>query len=302
MRQLVRSQLHQLDPHGYVPELQSRRLGQVSTPHQVIERLTNYELVEEIGRGGFARVFRGIDTRSGAIVAVKMATSPSKPGDEKAIRREMDIYERIRNIPNGHLLAVRDILVEDGRYALVMEYAEGGTLWDLMGGDTQEDARRAMDGGTVRSIALEILDGLCALHENDIVHRDIKPENILRCDDNWKIADFGISKLTSSPVTGFTMQGAHSVPWSPPEQRDGAVAHPSADIFAVGRVIAFLLTGSARPEDSSRVPADWRKVVEQCLATRPGDRPTAPQLRALIAAIQDEVAGGGGGGRAAGAT
>jgi len=285
MRRNVRQQLHELDPHGYVAELLSTRLGSTSPPHQVIDRLAHYELLEEVGRGGFARVYKGIDTRTGTVVAVKMATADSNQEDERAIRREIDIYERLKQIPNAHLLAVRDIFRESGRYALVTEYADGGTLWDLTAGSGPDAPRVAMDETTVKAIALAILDGLCALHENDIVHRDIKPENILRCDDVWKIADFGISKLRSSPVTGFTMQGAHSLPWAPPEQRDGATAHPSADIYAFGRVIGFLLTGSVKVEDYAVLPPEWVAVIKPCLSVNPDERPDAQQLRARISQL-----------------
>ncbi|HKI33484.1 MAG TPA: serine/threonine-protein kinase, partial [Gemmataceae bacterium] len=216
------------------------------------------------------------------VVAVKMAKTDPKPEDERTIRREMDIYERVKQIANPHLLAVRDIFREEGRYALVTEYADGGTLWDLMGGAGSEGSRRPLDESTVKEIALAILDGLCALHENDIVHRDIKPENILRCDDTWKIADFGISKLTSSPVTGYTLQGAHSVPWAPPEQRDGAPAHPAADIYAVGRVIGFLLTGSVKQADFAAVPDRWAAILKPCLEDSPDERPDCQQLLAQV--------------------
>src|SRR5262249_28170344 len=80
----VRSQLHELDPHGYLPELQCTRLGNTSPPSQVLDRLANYELLEEIGRGGFARVYKGIDIRTGTVVAVKMAMTNSKVEDERA--------------------------------------------------------------------------------------------------------------------------------------------------------------------------------------------------------------------------
>src|SRR5262249_5049245 len=281
----VRGQLHELGPHGYVAELLSTRLGGASPPSQVLDRVAHYDLLEEVGRGGFARVYKGIDTRTGTVVAVKMATTESKPEDERAIRREMDIYERLKQIPNPHILSVRDIFRDEGRYALVTEYADGGTLWDLTAGPTPDAPRRALDEVTVKEIVLAVLDGLCVLHENDIVHRDIKPENILRCDDVWKIADFGISKLRSSPVTGFTMQGAHSLPWAPPEQRDGAAAHPSADIYAMGRVVAFLLSGSVKVEDYAGLPQRWLAIVKPCLSVSPDERPDAQQLRAQIAAI-----------------
>lgn len=285
MRRNVRSQLHELDPHGYVPELLSARLGSNAPAAQVVDRLAHYDLLEEVGRGGFARVYKGVDTRTGTVVAVKMATANGKPDDERAIRREMDIYERLKQIPNPHLLAVRDIFRESGRYALVTEYADGGTLWELTEGVAPDAPRKAMDAATVKPIVIAILDGLCALHENDIVHRDIKPENILRCDDIWKIADFGISKLRSSPVTGFTMQGAHSMPWAPPEQRDGAVAHPSADIYAMGRVMAFLLSGSVKIEDYSGLDPQWWAVIKPCLSASPDERPEAQVLRTQVAAL-----------------
>ncbi len=285
MRRNVRSQLHELDPDGYVPELLSTRVGGSAATVKVIERLAQYDLLEEIGRGGFAKVFKGIDTLSGTVVAVKMAHTTDKPDDERAIRREMDIYERLKQIPNPHLLAVRDIFRDAGRYALVTEYADGGTLWELTEGPVAGGPRSAMDEATVKQISLEVLEGLCALHDNAIVHRDIKPENILRCDDTWKIADFGISKLRSSPVTGFTMQGAHSMPWAPPEQRDGAAAHPSADIYAMGRVMAFLLSGSVKVEDYSTLPARWWSIIKPCLSVSTDERPDSAELRAQVSSV-----------------
>jgi hypothetical protein len=70
----------------------------------------------------------------------------------------------------------------------------------------------------------------------------------------------------------------------PPEQRDGAVAHPSADIYAIGRVIAFLLSGSVKVEDYTGLPAPWLAVVKPCLSVSPDERPDAQQLRAQILA------------------
>ena len=131
--------------------------------------------------------------------------------DEAAIRREMDIYGRLRQIASPHILVVLDILREAGEYALVTEYADGGRLWDLLGGaEATDETRKPLDEKTVRAIAVDVLEGLAALHEQGIVHRDIKPQNILRCDDVWKIADFGISKLMNNPVTGYSSGGTSS--------------------------------------------------------------------------------------------
>jgi serine/threonine-protein kinase len=202
------------------------------------------------------------------------------------MRREIDIYSRLQEIVNPHILGVKQVFRDGYTYALVTEYAEGGSLWELMGGDAVKDeSRAALDEATTKAIALALADGIAALHENDIVHRDIKPQNILRCDDVWKIADFGISKLISNPVSGYTFQGAHSLPWAPAEQIEGAPAHPSADIYAFARVIAFLLSGSQKKTDVSKLPPQWLEILGPCLDDDPAKRPEIERLRTQITAV-----------------
>ena len=106
------------------------------------------------------------------------------------------------------------------------------------------------------------------------MHRDVKPQNILRCDDTWKIADFGISKFINKPVTGYTFQGAHSQPWAPPEQIQGAQARPSADMYAFGKVVCFLLTGSTDATQGGPVERGWLDMIGSCTAIDPEQRPT----------------------------
>jgi serine/threonine protein kinase len=230
-----------------------------------------------------ACVYRGLDVRDGTEVAIKRVRTEGASLDEAAIRREIDIYTRLQEIPNPHVLAVKSIFREPGSYALVTEYADGGSLWDLMGADMDEEHRKALDESTAKAIAADILDGLAALHENDIVHRDIKPQNILRCDDVWKIADFGISKLLNNPVTGYTFQGAHTAPWAPPEQIEGAAAHPSADIYAWGRVTAFMLTGRTTKDVIAALPKSWIDILQPCVDVLPTNRPDAVALRSQLA-------------------
>ena len=119
------------------------------------------------------------------------------------------------------------------------------------------------------------------LHENDIVHRDIKPQNILKCDDQWKLGGFGISKRIDRPVTGYTFQGAHSPPWASPEQVVGVPAHPSADVYALGRVALFLVTGNetASLEDTPKV---WFPLISTCLQMAPEKRPVVEALMSMV--------------------
>jgi len=285
LRRLVRTQLHALDPQGYSPDLQIERLESLIRRGTTLGRISHYELLEEIGHGGMASVYKALDTRTGTVVAIKRVRTEGAELDERAIRREIDIYTRLQDIPNDHLLAVKTIFRDPGSYALVTEFAEGGSLWDLMGGDMSDKDRVALDEATVKAIGLEMLDGLAALHENEIVHRDIKPQNVLRCDDVWKIADFGISKLLDNPVTGYTFQGAHTAPWAPPEQIEGATAHPSADVYAWGRVAVFLLTGKTAKDAVKTLPKPWKELLSVCTDVMPENRPDAGAVKDQLAKI-----------------
>ena len=275
LRRLVRTQLHALDPQGYRPDLQIERFESLIRRGTTLGRISHYELLEEIGHGGMAAVYRALDTQTGTVVAVKRVRTEGTELDERAIRREIDIYTRLQEIPNAHLLSVKAIFHDPGSYALVTEFAEGGSLWDLMGGEIPDEDRVALDETTVETITAQMIDGLAALHENEIVHRDIKPQNVLLCDDVWKIADFGISKLMNNPVTGYTFQGAHTAPWAPPEQIQGAAAHPSADIYAWGRVAVFLLTGKTKIDGVMALPPPWHELLAACTHVMPENRPDA---------------------------
>ena len=283
MRTLVREQLHQLDEHGYAPKLDIKNLSIINSKNntiEFIEKIENYGLLEEVGKGGMAKVFKAIDLVSKETVALKISVDPDSMVSQKSIQREIDIYERLKYVDSPHLIKVHDVFRYKNSYSIVMEYADEGTLWDLLGGDAISDnsTRHILDEKNVKEIILEILNGLSALHKNAIVHRDLKPHNILRCDNIWKIADFGISKRTNKPVTGFTFQGAYTTPWASPEQMRGDEAHASTDIYSVGQIIWFLLTGKEKKTKSASLPKHWQSIVDNCLNDNPESRPCLDDL------------------------
>ncbi len=268
MRRLIRTQLNAIDPEGYPPTLQFARVGSGAISPSGFGSIAQYDLLEILGEGGMARVYKALNRDTQEIVALKRVVAAGQANDA-AIKREIDIYLRLQQFTCAHILTVKDIFREGDTYALVTEYADGGNLWELVN-DGEET--KPLDPQTTLEIILEIADGIAALHHNSIVHRDIKPHNVLRCDDAWKIGDFGISKFTNKPVTGYTFQGAHSQPWAPPEQIQGAQAHPSSDIYALGKLMLFLLRGrtDAKAHDADE---EWRSLITDCVALDPDQRP-----------------------------
>jgi ATP-dependent Lon protease len=278
LRRLVRTQLNQIDPAGYSSHLT------IVTPEDQpkLGRMGKYDLLEEIAEGGMACVYKAFDRETRSVVALKKVVTTHVKANDASIQREVDIYMRIQKLLSCHLLSILDVFREDETYALVTEYADGGSLWNLIVDDDDKENPRVLAPSTVREIALQIVDGVRTLHENEIVHRDLKPQNILQCDAVWKIADFGISKFINKPVTGYTFQGAHTMPWAPPEQIQGAQAHPSADIYSLGKIMTFLLTGKPTLAKDTSLEPQWERIVTPCVAIDPEKRPDIAEVQSYL--------------------
>ncbi len=89
----------------------------------------------------------------------------------------------------------------------------------------------------------------------------------------------------NNPVTGYTFQGAFTVPWAPPEQITGAPAHPSADVYAWARVVGFMLTGRTEREKTLTVEQPWRTILSPCVGFQPEKRPTVAKLLADLGRV-----------------
>lgn len=127
-----------------------------------------------------------------------------------------------------------------------------------------------------RDIGLTLAAGLAELHGAEIVHRDLKPRNVLSLEGDWKIADFGISKNLSRVVTQKTFQQYGTKGYAAPEQFDGVAAKPSADVYSLGKILVFLLSGQTDVDHIS-FPA-WRQLIQRCIETDPGQRPDIAEV------------------------
>lgn len=217
-----------------------------------------YRLVEQIGVGGMAIVYRAIDQRTGHNVAVKVLR-PEFNQDAEFVSRFQREAEAASKMTHHNIVNLLDVGMDgDNRY-LVMEYVQGKTLKELI----KEKGR--LSPQVAAQITIRILSALQHAHQNGIIHRDIKPQNILvHADGHIKVSDFGIARMANSSTLtkGDSVMG--SVHYFSPEQASGQVAGVTSDLYSVGVVMYEMLTGHVPFDGDSPVA-----VAMQHLHARP---------------------------------
>ena len=231
-----------------------------------------YRLVEQIGVGGMALVYRAIDQRTGHSVAVKVL-KPEFNKDAEFVGRFQREAEAASRMTHHNIVNLLDVGMDgDNRY-LVMEYVQGKTLKEVI----REKGR--VNAAVAAQITIRILSALQHAHQNGIIHRDIKPQNILvHADGHIKVADFGIARMANSSTLTRNDTVMGSVHYFSPEQASGRAADVTSDIYSVGVVLYEMLTG--------RVPFDGDSTVAvamQHLHARPTPIETiAPEVPLAI--------------------
>ncbi len=199
-----------------------------------------YQLLEKIGEGGMALVFKARDLRTGHDVAVKFL-KPEYHGNPDFVaffQREATAASKMSHHNIVNLLDVGDD--EKGLY-IVIEYVNGKTLKDII------KERGRMTEEVAAQIVIRILSALQHAHSAHIVHRDIKPQNILVDQNGYiKVSDFGIARMMDAPGEMWeerrdTVMG--SVHYFSPEQARGETATTASDLYSVGVVFYEMLTG-----------------------------------------------------------
>lgn len=233
-----------------------------------------YEVLRRVGTFGMSECFQ-VRGPGGATCFLKRVELEGF--DAHALSREQSIYHKLELEGCETVLRVLGFERDGSHAALLLEWADGGTLADFAKGSSG----RPFSLAVVREIGLAVLDALADLHMLEIVHRDLKPTNVLRVDGRWKLGDFGIARNLNRPITLYTFQGAGTHGFAAPEQLDGAAAHPSQDVYAFGKLVAWLLTGETDPAAISY--PNWRHLATKCTHTNGGDRPT---LDAVLHALE----------------
>ena len=200
--------------------------------------LTNFVILEELGRGGMAVVYRARQRRPSRTVALKLLLAGACASPE-LLDRLRNEAEAVARMQHPHVVQIFEVTEHDGLTCLVLEYVAGGTLAQKIGGTPQSVNEGAR---LIETLASTIHQA----HAQGIIHRDLKPANVLLTADGIpKITDFGLAKLSvggvSLTATGETL-GTPS--YIAPEQIDArSPVGPQADVYALGAILYELLTG-----------------------------------------------------------
>lgn len=216
-----------------------------------------YELIEKIGDGGMAIVYKARCHLLKRYVAVKILR-PELVADEEFVARFRRESQAAASLAHTNIVNIYDVGEEDGIYYIVMEYVNGGTLKDYIRKKGRLEPEEAID------IALKICSAIKHAHENNIIHRDIKPQNILMGDDgSIKVADFGIARAVTS--TTITMSGSNvlgSVHYFSPEQARGGYVDEKSDLYSLGVVLYEMCTGTVPFNGESAVSIALKHIQE----------------------------------------
>ncbi|MEQ4205871.1 protein kinase [Actinopolymorpha sp. B17G11] len=240
-------------------------------------RVDGYDIEGLLGAGPAGEVWLARDVAAGSQVALKRVHPRNSAAHDEARR----IVSVLDSVAHPHVLRISEMLPVGDALVFVCDYAEGGSLGQLL------LARTTLDPGEVVTMATAIAGALTALHERGLVHTDVTPENVLfSADARPLLADAGLLGL----VEGGAELG--TLGYADPGQRPGAEPVPAADIYGLAAVCYTALAGTPPEPGQGRrplhqvapgVPPALAHVVEAGLAGQPDQRPNAAQFGAQLA-------------------
>lgn len=204
-----------------------------------------YEIIEEIGSGGTAVVYKAKCKVLNRYVAVKVLR-PDLQNDADFVRRFNVEAQAAASLTHPNIVSIFDVGTSEGLHYIVMEYIEGKTLKEYI------DERKILPWREAVGYAIQIAKGLAQAHKNSIIHRDIKPHNIIMKEDGvLKVTDFGIARANVQTTMTCEDTAIGSVHYISPEQARGGFTDERSDIYSLGVVLYEMLTGKV-PFDSDR--------------------------------------------------
>ena len=274
------------------------------------QTLGKYQLLDRLGRGGMADVYKGYQPGLDRYVAVKVM-HPHLSEDANFITRFRREAKSVAELHHANIVQVFDFDVQADNYYMVMEYIEGGlTLKQRLQELAERGTRLSID--QTLDIVIKLADALAYAHNLGMIHRDIKPANVLVASlDRPVLSDFGIARLLNE--TGLTSSGAliGTPAYMSPEQGRGERIDGRSDIYSLGIVLYEMLTGQP-PYDADTpyaiilkhindpltpphvlinpMPEVVERIVLKCLAKDPADRfASMAELRDALRGAQSAI-------------
>jgi two-component system LytT family response regulator len=276
-------------------------------------RFSHYRMLERLGAGGMGEVWLAEDLTLGRRVAVKVL-SAEYARDPQRLERFLTEARAASALSHPNIAYIHEIGECDGARYLAMEYVEGATLAETIGG-------RPVPAPRLMELGIQLAEALDAAHAKQIIHRDIKPANLIVTPrGHLKVLDFGLAKLTGPGAADadtlfLTTAGAliGTLPYMSPEQAQGLPVDHRTDVFSAGVVLYEMATGrlpfsgltsqetllqitGAQPEAIARfnyaLPEGLERIIRKCLEKDPGRRyQSAAELLIDLRNLERDLAG-----------
>lgn len=241
-----------------------------------------YEILEQLGGGGMALVWKGKDTFLNRLVTIKVLR-PEYASDEDFVRRFRREAQAVASLSHPNIVSIYDVGHENDAYYLVMEYVEGENLKDLIRREAP------LVPSKVIMLGRQIADALEHAHENNIIHRDVKPHNILITrSGRAKLTDFGIAQASASTLT-HTDTIVGSVHYISPEQAKGEPAGPKSDIYSLGVVLYEMLTGQVPYQGDGAIGVALKHIQENPLSLTQINPGVPQDLEKVVLRAMDKI-------------
>ena len=229
-----------------------------------------YHLTERIGTGGMGTVYKGSDTLTGDLVAIKHLKPEAIASDPDLIRRFEREGEALRQLNHPNIVKVLATVREINDHFLIMEYMDGGDLAQVIHQETQLPIQQIL------TIAIELADALTRAHYLGIIHRDLKPANILIAHDGTpRLTDFGVAHFVHKDRVTDTGVAIGTLDYMSPEILNGDEPDPRADIWSFG-VMLFEMLVRVRPFAAQTTPGLLTAILTQPVPDLETLRPDVP--------------------------
>ena len=268
------------------------------------QTFSRYEILEKLGQGGMATVYKAHDSRLGRNVAIKVIASDTQ-GSQRFLKRFQQEARALANLNHPNIVQVLDFGEEEGVPFLVMDYLPGGTLKDRLG--------KPLGWQEAAGFLAPVARALAYAHERKIIHRDVKPSNILFDTKGQPVlTDFGIAKVLEQELTmDLTGTGVIGTPqYMSPEQGLGKSVDVRTDVYSLGVVLYELIAGkkpfgettpigillqqTRQPltpprQHNKDIPVSVEQIVFAALSPKPEDR--FPNMSAFADALEKMAQG-----------